>query len=91
MQLTHVCVADAVQVVVVSSVRRIEEERTSCLHRGEHVELPLPSYLAHVCAERQSAPRVRFPDALEPVCKLGVCAGTTSASSVESQKRRSWS
>ena len=65
MQLTHVCVADAVQVVIVSSVRRIEEERTSCLHRGEHVELPLPSYLAHVCAKRQSAPRVRFPDALE--------------------------
>ena len=53
--VVHVRVADAEQVVVVSSVRHVAEERSSSLHLGEHVVVLVPSNRAHVCAERQCA------------------------------------
>ena len=65
--VAHVRVADAVQVVV-SSAQRVAED--SALDLGEYVAVLVPSYRAHVCAERQCAPRRRFPDALGPGMSL---------------------
>ena len=76
--VAHVRVADAVQVVVVSSARHVAEERPSRFHLGEHVVVIVPSHRAHVCAERQCVPHRRFPDALEFLL-LGVLVQNASS------------
>ena len=72
-------IPDAVQVVLVSSVRHIEEERSSSFHLVEHVEVLLPSY-SHVGAERQCMRLVDgFPDALEFRLHFGLVQNGRSA------------